>query len=197
MPVAVSAISILRPRTEISREIPRSCFADEWCASEWIAESFPSACVTQDQDDKPVPISDNVGPKVEVRMGKPVERLPYQGESASDRLAYEKYLDDVKRGKSLMQLMAAKKATTPQIRNRWSPRSFTAVHTPQGIFDDVICNISYHFNKHGAKYGTVAGMTQAAQQYFMQNRHQAVLSSGLLRLPGGVFESDGRIITFY
>jgi hypothetical protein len=130
-------------------------------------------------------------------MGKPVERLPYQGESAADRLAFEKYLDDVQRGKSLLQLMAAKKATTPQIRDCWSPRSFTAVQTPQGIFDDVICNISYHFNKHGAKYGTVAGMTHAAQQYFQQNRHQAVLSSGLLRLPGGIFEQDGRIVTFY
>jgi hypothetical protein len=71
------------------------------------------------------------------------------------------------------------------------------VHTPQGIFDDVICNISYHFNKHGARYGTVALMTQAAQQYFRQNRPQAVLSSGLLKLPGGVFELDGRIVTFY
>jgi hypothetical protein len=70
-------------------------------------------------------------------VGKQVERMPYQGESASDRLAYEKYLDEVKRGKGPMQLMAAKAATTPQIRGAWSPRSFTAVHTPQGIFDDV------------------------------------------------------------
>ena len=75
-------------------------------------------------------------------MGKPVERLPYQGQSASDRQAYENYRKDVKRGKSLPQLMAAKKATTPQIRSSWSPRSSTAVQTPQGIFDVVICNIS-------------------------------------------------------
>jgi hypothetical protein len=133
----------------------------------------------------------------EVHVGKQVERLPYLGESASDRLAYEKYLDDVKRGKSLMQLIAAKKATTPQIRSSWSARTFTAVQTTQGIFDDVICNISYHFNKHGAKYGTVAMMTQAAQRYFRQNRHQAVFSSGILRLPGGSFEPDGRIVTFF
>jgi hypothetical protein len=70
-------------------------------------------------------------------MGKPVERLPYQGQSASDRQAYENYRKDVKRGKSLPQLMAAKKATT---------RRFVAVGLrealPQGIFDDVICNIS-------------------------------------------------------
>ena len=46
-------------------------------------------------------------------------------------------------------------------------------------------------------YGSVAGMTQAAQQYFAQNRTKAVLSSGLLKLPGGVFEQDGRIVTFY
>ncbi|MGA8341090.1 MAG: hypothetical protein WB781_04060 [Candidatus Sulfotelmatobacter sp.] len=130
-------------------------------------------------------------------MGKSVERLPYQGESPADRLAFEQYLNDVQRGKSLLQLIAAKKATTRQIRRSWSPRTFTAVHTPQGIFDDVICNISYHFNKHGARYGTVALMTQAAQQYFRQNRPQAVLSSGLLKLPGGVFELDGRIVTFY
>ena len=130
-------------------------------------------------------------------MGKQLERLPYQGESASDRLTFEKYLDEVKRGKSLMQLMAAKKSTTPQIHCSWSPRTFSAVHTPQGIFDDVICNISYHFYKHGNKYGTVAAMTHAAQQYFRQNRHQGVVSSGLLRLPGGLFEPDGRIVTFY
>lgn len=130
-------------------------------------------------------------------MGKPVERLPYQGESPADRLAFEQYLNDVERGKSLLQLIAAKKATTTQIRRSWSPRSFTAVQTPQGIFDDVICNISYHFNKHGTRYGSVAGMTQAAQQYFAQNRSKAVLASGLLRLPGGVFEQDGRIVTFY
>ena len=135
--------------------------------------------------------------QVEVAMGKLVERLPYQGESASDRLAYENYIRDVERGKSLLQLTATKKATTPQIRSSWSARSFTAVQTPQGIFDDVICNISYHFNKHGAPYGTVAAMTLAAQQYFRQNRHQAKFDQGVLKLPRGTFEPDGRIITFF
>ncbi|HEY3974932.1 MAG TPA: hypothetical protein VGM18_18135 [Candidatus Sulfotelmatobacter sp.] len=42
----------------------------------------------------------------EVGVGKSVERLPYQGESASDRLAYENYLKDVERGKSLLQLIS-------------------------------------------------------------------------------------------
>ncbi len=84
-------------------------------------------------------------------MGKSVERLPYQGESPADRLAFEQYLNDVQRGKSLLQLIAAKKTTTRQIRRSWSPRTFTAVHTLQGIFGSVICNISYHFNKHGAR----------------------------------------------
>jgi hypothetical protein len=130
-------------------------------------------------------------------MGKQVERLPYQGESPADRLAYQQYLDDVQRGKSLLQLIAVKKATTPEIRRSWSPRSFTAAQTSQGIFDDVICNISYHFNKHGSKYGTVALMTHAAQQYFTQNRRQAIPSAGLLKLPRGIFEQDGRIVTFY
>src|ERR1700756_3946383 len=121
-------------------------------------------------------------------MGKSVERLPYQGESADDRTAYESYLKDLQRGKSLLQLIATKKATTPEIRSSWSARSFTAVQTPQGIFDDVICNISYHFNEHGAPWGTVAAMTFAAQQYFRQNRHEAKLVNGLLKLPLGSFE---------
>jgi hypothetical protein len=130
-------------------------------------------------------------------VGKSVEHLPYQGESPADRLAFQQYLNDIQRGKSQLQLLAAKKATTPEIRRCWSPRTFTAVQTPIGIFDDVICNISYHFNKHGARYGSVALMTRAAQQYFRLNRPHAVLSSGLLKLDGGIFEQDGRIVTFY
>ena len=125
-----------------------------------------------------------------------MEHLPYQGESASDRLAYERYREEIKRGKSLLQLMAVQKEITPEIRQSWSARSFTPVQTSQGVFDDVVCNISYHFNKHGAKYGSVALMTQEAQKYFKQNRHVAVPSSGILKLPDGSFEPDGRIITF-
>jgi hypothetical protein len=126
-----------------------------------------------------------------------LEHLPYQGESASDRFAYERYREEIKRGKTLLQLMAVQKAVTPEIRQSWSARSFTPVQTPQGIFDDVICNISYHFNKHGAKYGSAAIMTQEAQKYFMANRHAAILSNGILKLPRGSFEQDGRIITFH
>jgi hypothetical protein len=126
-----------------------------------------------------------------------IEHLPYQGESASDRLAYQRYLDEIKRGKSLLQLIAVQKALTSEIRQSWSARSFTPVQTSQGIFDDVVCNISYHFNKHGAKYGSIANMTQEAQKYFKQNRQLAVQSSGILKLPHGSFEQDGRIITFF
>ncbi|HYM74591.1 MAG TPA: hypothetical protein VE377_01325 [Candidatus Dormibacteraeota bacterium] len=130
-------------------------------------------------------------------MGKKLERLSSGGEAASDRLAFERYLKDLQRGKSALQLTAMKQAVTPEIRRSWSPRSFTGVHIPVGIFDEVICNISYHFNKHGAKYGSVAVMTQTAQEYFRKNRHAAVLSDGQLELPGGIFELDGRIITFF
>ena len=126
-----------------------------------------------------------------------MEHLPYQGESASDRLAYERYREEIKRGKSLLQLMAVQKEITPEIRQSWSARSFTPVQTSQGVFDDVVCNISYHFNKHGAKYGSIALMTQEAKKYFAQNRHVAVPSSGILKLPDGSFEPDGRIITFH
>lgn len=127
-----------------------------------------------------------------------VEHLPYQGESSSDRFAYERYRDEVKRGKSLLQLIAVQKAVTPEIRRSWSPRTFTPVQTSQGLFDDVVCNISYHFTKHGAKYGSVDQLTHAAQHYFTQNRRLAVVESGLFRLPNGsLFEQDGRIVTFF
>ena len=130
-------------------------------------------------------------------MGKKLERLSYGGETASDRRAFEGYLNDLQRGKSALQLLAVKKAVTPEIRRSWSPRTFSGVHIPVGIFDEVICNISYHFNKPGAKYGSVAVMTQTAQEYFRNNRHATVLSDGLLKLPGGIFELDGRIVTFF
>jgi hypothetical protein len=130
-------------------------------------------------------------------MQSKVEHLPYQGESASDRFAYERYLEEIKRGKSLLQLTAVQKAVTPQIRQSWSSRNFTPVETPEGVFDDVICNISYHFYRHGAKYGSVDLMTQEAQRYFKENRHVALESFGLLKLPNGLFEQDGRIVTFW
>jgi hypothetical protein len=126
-----------------------------------------------------------------------IEHLPYSGESPSDRYAYERYREEVKRGKNLLQLMAVRNQVTPEIRKSWSARTFTAVQTSQGLFDDLICNISYHFNKHGAKYGSIAAMTRAAQQYFRENRSRASLRAGLLLFPNGsLFEQDGRIVTF-
>jgi hypothetical protein len=130
-------------------------------------------------------------------MSDRIEHLPYRGESPSDRFAYERYRDEIKRGKSLLQLMAVQKSITEDIRKSWSARTFTAVDTPQGVFDDVVCNISYHFNKHGARFGTIAAMTRAAQRYFMENRQQAKLEFGILKFPNkSKFETDGRIITF-
>ena len=127
-----------------------------------------------------------------------VEHLPYQGESPADRAAYERYREEVKRGKSLLQLIAVRKAVTPEIRRSWSARSFTPIHTSQGEFDDIVCNISYHFTKHGAKYGSIAELTNAARQYFGLHRNSAVPYSGLLRLPNkSLFEPDGRIVTFF
>jgi hypothetical protein len=71
-----------------------------------------------------------------------LEFLPYRGESAQDRLAFDLYLADVKRGKSLLQLKAVASQITSDIRRSWSARSFTAVSTPGGVFDAIVCNIS-------------------------------------------------------
>lgn len=107
-------------------------------------------------------------------------------------------MEDVRRGKSLMQLQAVQSEITPAIRQSWSARSFTPVWTPAGVFDEVVCNISYHFNKHGSKYYSITQMTEAARQYFAQNRSKAVTNAqGLLKLPdGSIYETDGRIVTF-
>ncbi len=128
----------------------------------------------------------------------PIENLPYSGESPQDRLAHQRYLVDVQRGKSLLQLKAVAKEVTPDIRNSWSARSFTAVSTPEGIFDAVVCNVSYHYNKHGSKYGSIRLMTQTAKQYFQQHRQKATTTNfGLLKFPdGSLFEPDGRIVTY-
>ena len=126
-----------------------------------------------------------------------MEHLPYRGESPTDRLAYSRYLEDVKRGKSLLQLIAVRDAVTPLIKRSWSARTFTPISTSQGIFDDIICNISYHFGKHGARYGTIANMTIAAQDYFRQNHSKGQNKDGVLKFPCGIFETDGRIITFF
>jgi hypothetical protein len=127
-----------------------------------------------------------------------VEQLPYKGESSKDRFAFQKYANDIARGKSLLQLTATAKALGPDVRQSWSPRTFTGVITPVGQFDEVVCNVSYHFNKHGAKFGTIGKMTRAAKDYFKRNRqHAKPGGDGTLKLPHGTYEPDGRIITFH
>jgi hypothetical protein len=126
-----------------------------------------------------------------------VENLPSKGESPKDRTAHSNYLKDVERGKSALQLDAVKKQMTTEIRNSWSPRSFTEVKIPSGQYDATVCNVSYHFHQHGQKYGNIRDYTQAARKYFEQNKTGAVPdSSGVIRLPKGRFDKNGRIITF-
>lgn len=126
-----------------------------------------------------------------------MEHLPYSGESPKDRLAFTRYQDEIRRGKNLLQLMEINKAATPAIRASWSARSFTAVTTSQGVFDAIVCNLSYHVQKHGARFASVADMTRQAKSYLVKNRASARLDGGLLKLPGGIYEVDGRIVTFY
>ena len=127
-----------------------------------------------------------------------IENLPYSGESPKDPLARDRYLADVRRGKSLLQLKAVADQMTPDIRLSWSARSFTAVSTPEGEFDAVVCNVAYHFHKHGQRHGSIRSMTEHAKQYLLQHRQHAIDNgNGLLKLPdGSLFERDGRIITY-
>jgi hypothetical protein len=126
-----------------------------------------------------------------------MEILPSKGESPKDRKAHDNYLKDVERGKSALQLDAVKKQMTSEIRNNWSPRSFTDVKIPSGQYDATVCNVSYHFHKHGQKYGNIRAYTLAAKKYLEQNKAQAKPdSSGVIKLPKGTFDKDGRIITF-
>lgn len=129
--------------------------------------------------------------------GKPIEQMPYHGESAQDRKAFAKYMEEVKRGKSLLALIAMQKALTPDIRACWYEGTFGPVQTTQGIFDELTCNLAYHFGKHGAKYGTIANMTMSAKRYFEIHRKEGKESGGMLKFPNGsVFTMDGRIVTF-
>jgi hypothetical protein len=126
------------------------------------------------------------------------EHLPYSGESAQDRLAYDRYLADAKRGKTALQLKAVAGQLTPDLRRFWAPRSFTGVSTSVGDFDATVCNVSYHFHTHGQKYGSIRLYTEAARRYFEQNGKSAAADpKGLIRLPLGVFDRAGRIITFF
>lgn len=127
------------------------------------------------------------------------EHLLYGGELPQNRFVFQRYLAEVQRGKSLLQLKAVADAITPYIRQHWSARSFTPVQTSAGRFDEIICNISYHFHKHGQKYGTIQRMTDEAARYYREHRGEAKLrkTDGLLVFPNGsIFEISGRIVTF-
>jgi len=126
-----------------------------------------------------------------------MEILRSKGESPKDRAAHGRYLKEVERGKSALQLQAVKDQMTTDIRNSWSSRSFTAVNIPSGGFDAVVCNVSYHFHKHGQKYGNIRSYTAAAKKYFEQNKTKAVPDSkGIIKLPKGIYGETGKIITF-
>jgi hypothetical protein len=129
--------------------------------------------------------------------GLPIEEMPYRGESAQDRTAFARYMEEVKRGKSLMALMAMRAALTPEIRACWHAGSFGTIRTSQGMFDELTCNLSYHFGKHGEKYGTIANMTAIAMRYFQAHRGEATPRDGMLVFPNGsIFTPGGKIVTF-
>lgn len=126
------------------------------------------------------------------------EHLPYRGESAQDRLAFERYLLDAKRGKTALQLKAVAQQLTPDLRRQWVAQSFTGVVTPEGAFDAVVCNVSYHFHVHGQKYASIRVYTSEARRYFDEHKGWASPdSNGLVKLPLGIFDSTGRIVTFF
>lgn len=136
-------------------------------------------------------------------MAEPrIEDMPYRGESPQDRAAFTRYLQDVNRGKSLLGLIAMRDALTPEIRKSWYASTFTPITTTQGTFDELTCNLSYHFSyankKTSGKYNSIAQLTREAKLYFHQNRCQAKLVDGVLKFPNGSrFTPDGRIITYW
>ncbi len=126
------------------------------------------------------------------------EHLPHSGESAQDRLAFDRYMVDAKRGKTALQLKAVADQLTPDLRNNWAPQSFTGVSTSVGDFDATVCNVSYHFHTHGQKYGSILRYTMAARHYFEQHGQATIADQkGMIRLPMGVFDQKGRIVTFF
>ena len=97
-----------------------------------------------------------------------------------------------------MQLKAVAQQLTPDLRSKWVAQSFTGVVTPEGTFDALVCNVSYHFHTHGQKYGSIRAYTSAATLYFGQHKGQALPNSkGLISLPLGIFDRTGRIVTFF
>ena len=129
--------------------------------------------------------------------GRSIEQLPYRGESPQDRYAFSNYIEEVKRGKSLLALIAMRDALTPEIRACWYAGTFGTIETSQGNFDELTCNLSYHFGKHGDRYASIADMTAIAMRYFRDHRAEAKQVDGMLRFPNGsIFTQDGRIVTF-
>jgi hypothetical protein len=127
-----------------------------------------------------------------------VEDLPYKGEVARDAKAFAKYMADAARGKTLLQLQAVAGQLTPELRRYWAPQTFTRVVTAAGKFDATVCSVSYHFHTHGQKHGNIRQYTEAARRYFEQNKKKASADAkGIIRLPMGNFDRDGRIITFW
>lgn len=131
---------------------------------------------------------------------KPVEVLLYGGESPQDVFAFQEYRKLIERGKTLLQLKAMAEQVTPEIRSHWAARTFGAVETSDGTFDEVVCNLAYHYWKHGQKkYQGIAEMTEAALLMFQSRRAEAVLrhKDGLLQFPdNSLFQQDGKIVTF-
>jgi hypothetical protein len=124
------------------------------------------------------------------------EYLLFGGESPANRAVFQRYLAEVQRGKSLLPLEAVAQAITPEIRRSWSARSFTPIKTSHGSFDEVVCNIAYHFQKHGQKYGNIQRMTEEALQVYREHRHEAKTrkSNGLVAFPdGSLFEPTGKM----
>lgn len=128
---------------------------------------------------------------------RPIEQLPYRGESPQDRGAFTRYMGDVSRGKSLLALMAMRDALTPATRACWFEGTFGAIETSEARFDELTCNLSYHFAEHGHRYGTIANMTGIAMRHFKAHRGEARAVNGVLKFPNGsMFTLDGKIVPF-
>jgi hypothetical protein len=126
------------------------------------------------------------------------EHLPYAGESAQDRSAFQRYLSDAERGKTALQLTAVARQLTPDLRHHWSPRSFGPVVTPVGEFDSLVCNVSYHFHRHGQKYGSIRLYTEAALRYFeLESGRTTPDEHGLIKFKSGILDAQGRIVSFF
>jgi hypothetical protein len=62
-----------------------------------------------------------------IKRGRAVEQMPYRGASAQDRHAFAKYMEEVKRGKSLLALIAMRSALTLEVRVCWHEGAFGAI----------------------------------------------------------------------